>query len=147
MPAAFTILGLTADFKIIREPRASCPRIRSSVLFGMDGLRITGAEPGPGGTVTARAVTDHPGAAACPGCGTVSSRVHGQVATWPEDARGSSGRVRLCWVKRRRKCADEGCGRKTFTESLPGVPPRRRVTARPREQAGRRGRGAGSHPG
>lgn len=28
MPAAFTILGLTKDFKIIRKPRASCSRIR-----------------------------------------------------------------------------------------------------------------------
>ncbi|HVB41793.1 MAG TPA: transposase family protein [Streptosporangiaceae bacterium] len=50
--------------------------------------------------------------------------------------RGSSGRVRPCWVKRRWKCAEEACGRKTFTGSLPGVPPRRRVTARLREQAG-----------
>jgi len=48
----------------------------ASVLFGMDGLRITDAEPGPDGAVTVWAVTDHPGAAACPGCGRVSSRVH-----------------------------------------------------------------------
>ncbi len=108
----------------------------ASVLFGMDGLRITDAEPGPDGTVTAWAVTDHPGGSACPGCGTVSSRVYDQVVTWPKDVRGSSGRVRLCWVKRRWKCGREGCGRKTFAESLPQVPPRGRVTARLREQAG-----------
>ena len=108
----------------------------ASVLFGMDGLRITDAKPGPDGTVTVWAVTDHPGAAERPDCGTVSSRAHGQVATWPKDVRGSSGRVRLCWVKRRWKCGQERCRRKAFTESLPGVPPRRRVTGRLREQAG-----------
>jgi transposase len=108
----------------------------ASVLFGLDGLRVTDAEPGPDGTVTVWAVTDHPGSAACPGCGTLSSRVHDQVATWPKDVRCSSGTVRLCWVKRRWKCGREGCGRRTFTESLPQVPPRRRVTGRLREQAG-----------
>lgn len=108
----------------------------ASVLFGMEGLRVTDAEAGPDGTVTVWAVTDHPGAAACPDCGTVSARPHDRVAAWPRDVRGSSGRVRLCWVKRRWKCGQEGCPRRTFTESVPGVPARRRVTGRLREQAG-----------
>lgn len=34
------------------------------------------------------------------------------------------------------KCAEERCGRKTFTESLPAVPPRCRITGRLRELAG-----------
>ena len=45
--------------------------------------------------------------------------------------------VDLRWVKRRWKCTDENCERKTFTERLPQVPPRCRVTARLREQAAR----------
>ncbi len=118
----------------------------ASVLFGIDGLRITDAEPGPDGTVTAWAVTDYPGSAACPDCGTVSSRAHDRVVTWPKDVRGSSGLVRLCWVKRRWKCEQQGCGRKTFTESLPQVPPRRRVTGRLREQAGAEVAGRGITP-
>ena len=40
------------------------------------------------------------------------------------------------WVKRRWKCDEEACCRKTFTEWLPQVPPRCRITARLREQAG-----------
>jgi hypothetical protein len=38
----------------------------ASVLFGMEGLRVTDAEPGPDGMVTVRAVTDHPDAADLP---------------------------------------------------------------------------------
>ena len=38
-------------------------------------------------------------------------------------------------MKRRLKCSNEACPRKTFTERCRGVPPRRRVTPRLREQA------------
>ena len=76
------------------------------------------------------------GAGRCPGCGTASAREHERVVTCPKDVRGSSGRVRLCWVKRRWKCQAEGCRRKTFTESVPQVPPQCRVTGRLRDQAG-----------
>jgi transposase len=108
----------------------------ASVLFGIEGLRVTDAEPGPDGTVTVWAVTDHADAARCPECGTVSSREHERVATRPKDVRCSAGRVRLRWVKRRWKCRAEECRRRTFTESVPQVPPRCRVTGRLREQAG-----------
>jgi transposase len=108
----------------------------ASVLFGVEGLRIVEAEAGPDGTVTVWAVTDHPGAAACPECGTVSARVHEQVLAGPRDVRRAGDQVRLCWVKRRWKCQEERCGRGTFTESAPQVPARCRVTARLREQAG-----------
>ncbi|MGH3305975.1 MAG: ISL3 family transposase [Streptosporangiaceae bacterium] len=43
--------------------------------------------------------------------------------------------VDLRWVKRRWKCAAEACARGTFTEWLPAVPPRCRITGRLREQA------------
>jgi transposase len=39
-------------------------------------------------------------------------------------------------VKRRWKCTREQCGRKTFTEPVPQVPPRHRITGRLRELAG-----------
>jgi transposase len=44
--------------------------------------------------------------------------------------------VDLRWVKIRRKCGNLDCPRKTFTEWVPAVPPRCRITARLREQAG-----------
>ncbi|MGH3301320.1 MAG: ISL3 family transposase [Streptosporangiaceae bacterium] len=44
--------------------------------------------------------------------------------------------VAVAWCKRRWKCTSCGCARKTFTESVPAVPPRCRLTSRLRELAG-----------
>jgi transposase len=107
----------------------------ASALFGIAGLQVIDAEAGPGGVVTVWAVTDHADAAACPDCGTVSGRPHEMVVTRPRDVRRGLDRLDVRWVKRRWKCPDGDCGRKTFTESLPAVPPRCRVTARLRDQA------------
>jgi transposase len=109
----------------------------ASALSGVEGLRMTGAQAGPGGALEVRAVTDWPGAAACPGCGALSGRPHETVLARPRDARRAGDPVALRWVKRRWKCTVESCERKTFTERLPQVPPRCRVTARLREQAAR----------
>ena len=98
---------------------------------------MTDVQAGPGGALEVWAVTDWPGAAACPDCGALSDRPHETVLTRPRDVRRAGDPVDLRWVKRRRKCADEDCQRKTFTERLPQVPPRCRVTARLREQAAR----------
>jgi transposase len=109
----------------------------ASALFGVEGLRVTDAQAGPGGALEVWAVTDWPSAAACPDCGALSDRPHETVLARPRDARRAGDPVDLRWVKRRWKCAQESCERKTFTERLPQVPPRCRVTARLREQAGR----------
>ena len=108
----------------------------ASVLFGVEGLQVTDVQVGPDGTLEVWAVTDYPAAAACPDCGTVSARRHDTVLARPRDVRRAGDRVQACWVKRRWKCLDERCARKTFTESLPQVPPRCRLTRRLREQAG-----------
>jgi transposase len=107
----------------------------ASVLFGAEGLQVTDADEGADGTVEVWAVTDHPAAAACPGCGTISGRVHETVVTRPRDVRRAADAVDLRWVKLRRKCENQDCPRKTFTESVPALPPRCRVTTRLREQA------------
>ena len=106
------------------------------MLFGVEGLQVTDVEAGPDGTLEVWAVTDYPAAAACPDCGTVSARVHDTVLARPRDVRRAGDRVRAWWVKRRWKCDEPGCARKTFTEWVPQVPPRCRLTARLREQAG-----------
>jgi transposase len=108
----------------------------ASVLFGVEGLQVTDAGAGADGTLEVWAVTDHPAAAACPQCGTVSGRVHETVLACPRDVRRAGDRVRAWWVKRRWKCDEPGCARKTFTEWVPQVPPRCRLTRRLREQAG-----------
>ena len=105
------------------------------MLFGVAGLRVTEVEQGADGTVEVWAVTDHP-AVACPGCGTPARRVHEHVLTRPRDVRRGRDKVDVCLVKRRLKCDEQDCARKTFTEWVPQVPPRCRLTGRLRELAG-----------
>ena len=66
----------------------------------------------------------------------VSGGVHETVVTRPRDVRRAGDAVDLRWVKLRRKCGNPECPRKTFTEWVPDLPPRCRITARLREQAG-----------
>jgi len=108
----------------------------ATALLGVEGLQVTEAEPEADGSLTVWAVTDHPGAAVCPGCGTRSGAVHEYVLTRPRDLRRGMDEVSVCWLKRRWKCGNGECGRKTFTESLPAVPPGCRLTLRLRGLAG-----------
>ena len=105
------------------------------MLFGVDGLQVIDAEAGPDSTTTVWVVTDHAGAARCPDCGTVLCRPHDRVLTRPRDVARGLDQSGVCWVKRRWKCTREQCRRKTFTESVPQVPPRHRITGRLRDQA------------
>jgi transposase len=56
--------------------------------------------------------------------------VHEYVLSRPRDLRRGLDEVSVAWCKRRWKCASQECARVTFTESLPAVPPRCRLTAR-----------------
>jgi len=98
------------------------------VLFGMDGVAVTDAERGADGRLTVWARITLP--AVCPGCGTVSGRVHQYAETRPRDVRACGQDVDFCLVRRRMKCAAGDCPRKTFTESVPQVPPRCTITRR-----------------
>jgi transposase len=118
----------------------------ASVLFGVEGLQVTDAQALPDGTVEVWAVTDHLAAAACPDCGSVSGRRHDTVLARPRDVRRGGDPVAVWWVKCRWKCEAPGCLRKTFTERVPQVPPRCRLTARLREQAGAEVAGRGITP-
>src|ERR1035441_7074732 len=108
----------------------------ASALFGVEGLQVVEADAEADGSVTVWVVTDHPGAAACPDCGMRSARVHEHVVAGPSDVRRGAGEVRAASLKRRWKCGNSECARKTFTESLPAVPPRCRLTERLRRLAG-----------
>jgi len=118
----------------------------ASALFGVDGLQVTGVEAAPDGGIEVWVVTACADAAACPECGTVSDRVHETVVTRPRDVRRAGDVVNLRRVKVRRKCENQQCPRKTFTESVPALPPRCRITARLREQAAREVTGRGITP-
>ena len=56
--------------------------------------------------------------------------------TRPADIGYGRDRVSVAWVKRRWECRVASCPRGTFTESLPAVPPRCRMTERLRDHAG-----------
>ena len=104
------------------------------MLFGMDGVEVTDAEREPDGRLTVWARIALP--AVCPGCRSVSEKVHQYVTTRPRDVRACGQDVDFFLVKRRMECAGEGCPRETFTESAPQVPPRCTITRRLLEHAG-----------
>jgi transposase len=109
----------------------------ASRLFALEGAEVVEVDEEPGGGRTVWVVTADPRARACPVCKTASGHVREWVATRPADVAHGGGRVGVVWVKRRWECRVACCPRKTFTESLPAVPPRCRVTGRLRDHAGR----------
>jgi transposase len=106
----------------------------ASVLLGMEGVTVTGAEEEPGGRLAVWARVSRP--AACPRCGTVSERVREYVTTRPRDVRHGSREIGLSLGKRRLACGNGDCPRGTFTEWAPQVPPRCRITRRLLEHCG-----------
>lgn len=61
---------------------------------------------------------------------------HSWVATRPRDLPVAGRFTSLTWTKRRWRCQSADCPRATFTESLPQIPSRARLTCRLRESAG-----------
>jgi hypothetical protein len=120
-------LGPYQDIKIIgnRGHRVSRYGVRA-VRRG--GLQVTGMQEGPGGAVEVWAVTDWSGAAACPDCEPVSSKMHETVLGQSRDVRRAGDQVDLYWVKARRKCVNAQCPRGTVTEWVPQVPPQCTIT-------------------
>jgi transposase len=108
----------------------------ASRLFALEGAEVAEVDEEPGGGRTVWLVTADPAARVCPGCGTASGHVREQVVTRPADTGYGRDRVSVVWVKRRWECRAASCPRGTFTESLPAVPPRCRVTGRLRDHVG-----------
>ena len=108
----------------------------ASRLFALDGAEVAEVDQEPGGGRTVWLVTADPGARVCPGCQMASEHVREQVVTHPADIGYGRDQVSVVWVKRRWECRVASCPRKTFTESLPAIPPRCRMTERLRDHAG-----------
>lgn len=107
----------------------------ASRLFALEGAEVAEVDVERGGGRTVWLVTADPAARACPGCHTSSEHAREQVVTRPADIGYGRDRVSVVWIKRRWECRVASCPRGTFTESLPSVPPRCRVTERLREHA------------
>ncbi len=71
--------------------------------------------------------------AACPQCGVLTARVHERPQVRIKDLPVGSGRLRLVWRKRRYRCHEPQCPRRSFTETSAQVPGRARLTQRLRE--------------
>ena len=66
----------------------------------------------------------------CPTCRTVSDRSKGWVTTRPCDIKVGPDRPTIEWSKRQWLCSNISCDRKSFTESVPQIPNRARMTMR-----------------
>lgn len=108
----------------------------ATLLLGLDGVVVCDADADDDGNLIFALVTACEQARCCPGCGQRSGRSLGLVTTRPRDVPLAGRRSLLRWTKRRWACRNPACGRKSFTESLPQIPPRSRLTERLRSSAG-----------
>lgn len=109
----------------------------ASRLFGLEGLaveRVVGE--GEDGRVV-HVVTADETAAGCPSCGVISVSVKAWVVSRPRDLPHGPAGLSVVWHKGRWRCVEAACGRLSFTESLPVVPARARLTTRLRVELGR----------
>lgn len=98
------------------------------VLSGLEGFEVTGAVETAAGGLEVSVRVGRPDAA-CPRCGTFSSRVKEYRTQRVRDGLSFERPTVLVWTKRRLRCETPGCVG-SFTESTAQVPPRRGVTAR-----------------
>ncbi|WHU47074.1 ISL3 family transposase [Gordonia sp. L191] len=109
----------------------------TSLLLGLEGLEVRSVTRLGDGSRVVEVVTADPAAARCPDCKITSDSVKGHAVTRPRDIRYGDDPILLRWNKTRYYCQNSGCERRSFTESLQQVPPRRRTTTRLRTQIGR----------
>ncbi len=106
-------------------------------LLGLEGVQVTGVELDEGGVPWVMLMTDCESARHCPMCGFRSESAHSNVATRPRDLAVAGRRTELTWRKRRWRCMEPTCPKVTFTEAVPQIPPRSRLTGRLRQEVGR----------
>ncbi|MEU4235677.1 ISL3 family transposase [Nonomuraea sp. NPDC026600] len=108
-------------------------------LLGLDGLAVVEViardEHAGEGPIVWLATRDER-ARVCPGCGVMATRMKEWVTTRPRDLPVGGRRCLLLWRKRRWICSKTACPRKTFTEQVPQIPARARLTERLRRSSG-----------
>lgn len=109
----------------------------ATLLLGLEGVAVDRVEVTGGGLRLVHVVTSDVTARGCPVCGVISGRVKERVITRPRDVACGDAPVRLVWHKRRWVCAETMCPRGSFTEQVPQIPARSRLTGRLRQAAGR----------
>jgi transposase len=107
----------------------------TTLLLGLANVVVDRVELDPDGTRVIHLSTANT-PQVCPSCATPATAAKGWVVTRPRDLPFPVA-TRLVWRKRRWRCQHTGCARSSFTESVPQLPARKRVTNRLRAAAGR----------
>lgn len=110
----------------------------ASILLDLEGLKVEEVQRLEGGGCLVLVSTDDVTASACPDCGVFASTVKEYVRSRPRDLPFGTRELSIQWSKRRWLCTEILCGRKSFTESVPQIPARARITVRLRAEAGAR---------
>lgn len=105
-------------------------------LLGLGGVEVVSVEFDAESNPLIALVTASERARCCPDCGVRSQHAHSWVRTRPRDLSVAGRRTALTWTKRRWRCRNRACRRATFTESVPQIPPRARLTGRARASVG-----------
>ena len=108
----------------------------ASRLLDLGGLAVDRVASDAFGGRVVHLVTADETASACPSCGVLSVCLKGRVCTRPRDIPYGTRVLRLIWHKRRWRCKERLCPRASFTESLPAVRARSRLTTRLRVELG-----------
>jgi len=112
----------------VSQPMAGAARSAASVLFNLpeyDVIEVT-----RDGSDSRRVVISTPILeAACPGCGVLTARVHQRTLQRLRDV-PFDGLIDVVWLKKRWRCVEDVCAKKTFTEHTTQVPTRARLTTR-----------------
>ena len=97
-------------------------------MFNLPDYRVLHVvrDGGGGRTVTVETVS---GEAACPSCGVFTSSVHQRTLQRVRDV-AFDGPVTVVWDKKRWRCKESGCVRRSFAEATAQVPARARLTTR-----------------
>jgi transposase len=120
----------------------ACPGVQwcpeATLLLGIPGLVVTKVAEDGEGQVTVHVETRpdlQEQARECHGCGS-RGVIKERPGTEPRDVPWGGRVIRLQWRKMRLECTNADCPVGTFTEWLPAVPPRARLTGRERDQIG-----------
>ena len=106
----------------------------ASRLLDLGGLAVDRVASDAFGGRVVHVVTADESASACPNCGVLSVSLKGLVCTRPRDIPYGTRVLRLIWHKRRWRCKERLCPRASFTESLPAIQARSRLTTRLRTE-------------
>jgi len=102
----------------------------TTLLFGLAGVRVERVVLLPGGAREVHVQTASGAAAGCPSCGVISASVKGWVTTTPRDIPYGEGPIAVVWHKRRWRCRELLCARRSFTETIGELPAGARTTRR-----------------